>query len=96
MSNNPVSFGSNQNEALHKTLNRNISKQRLDVQLALTLLGVFSVYGMRKAAYFATSPVINNVQEYYQIPLKMGSLCTEEFGVEPDVKWNVMRWNLPD
>jgi len=31
--------------------------------------------------------VIKNVQEYYQTSLKTGKpLCTEAFGVEPDVK----------
>lgn len=36
----PPSCGSNRNEAMHKTLRKNISRQRLGIQLALALLGI--------------------------------------------------------
>ena len=39
LSNIPPSGGTNRNEALHKTLRKNISRQRIGVQLALALLG---------------------------------------------------------
>ena len=40
LSNIPPSGGTNRNEALHKTLRKNISRQRIGVQLALALLGI--------------------------------------------------------
>ena len=88
LSNIPVSCGSNRNEAIHKTLKKNISRQRLGIRLAVALLGVFFyIWNEKKEAYFAQSSVIKNVQEYHQAFLKSGKpLCTEAFGVEPDVK----------
>ena len=90
----PVSCGSNQNEALHRSLKKNISRQRLGIRLALALLGVFFfMWNEKKETYFPKSAIVKNVQEYFHSSLKMGkSLCTEAFRVEPDVKpcnsWN--------
>ena len=51
------------------------------------------MWNEKKETYFPKSAIVKNVQEYFHSSLKMGkSLCTEAFGVEPDVKpcnsWN--------
>ena len=93
----PVSCGSNRNEALHKSLKKNISRQRLGIRLPLALLGVFFfLWNEKKETYLQKSAIIKNVQEYFHSSLKMGkSLCTEAFGGEPDVK-TCNSWNEED
>ena len=54
------------------------------------------MWNERKETYFPKSAIIKNVQEYFHSSLKMAkSLCTEAFGVEPDVK-TCNSWNEED
>ena len=71
-----------------RALRRTFSRQKLGIRLVLALLGVFFfMWNERKETYFPKSAIIKNVQEYFHSSLKMAkSLCTEAFGVEPDVK----------
>ena len=54
------------------------------------------MWNEKKETYLQKSAIIKNVQEYFHSSLKMGkSLCTEAFGVEPDVK-TCNSWNEED
>ena len=71
LSNIPVCCGSNRNEALHKSLKRNISRQRLGVRLALALLGVFFyMWNEKKEAYFEKSSLIKTCRNIIRPHLK--------------------------
>ena len=76
----PQSCGSNRNEAMHKTLRKNISRQRLGIQLALALLGIgFFTWNEKKGQartedclfllYLTT--LLVNIYKYVQIHLKI-------------------------
>ena len=68
----PVSCGSNRNEALHKSLKKNISRQRLGIRLALAPLGVFFfMWNEKKETYFQKSAIIYT----FTALLKWESLC---------------------
>ena len=85
LSNIPVSCGSNLNEALHKSLNRNISRQRLGVRLALALFGIFfHIWNEKREQYFFNDSVVKLVREYSFLPFYITrTLVAESFGIGP-------------
>jgi hypothetical protein len=63
----PPSGGTNRNEALHKILRKNISRQRIGVQLALALLGIsFYIWNEKRSNPDSKTAKVNrSIQSYY-------------------------------
>ena len=78
----PPSCGSKRNEAMHKTLRKNISRQRLDIQLALALLGICFFTWNQKRDQTQTQNYLQPIQVFYSSFLETGkSANTESFGI---------------
>ena len=86
----PPSCGSNRNEALHKTLRKNISRQRLGIQLALALLGIGFFTWNEKRSQVRKENRLSSIQSYYSSFLESGKTPSKEsFGIptteRPDI-----------
>ena len=84
LSNIPPSGGTNRNEALHKTLRKNISRQRIGVQLALALLGIsFYIWNEnRENLKSGNKKISHSIQTFYSSFLATSETpTTERFGI---------------
>ena len=95
LSNIPVSCGSNRNEALHKSLNRNISRQRLGVRLALALFGIFFyIWNEKREQYFLNDSVVKHVREYSFLASDITrTLLAQSFGIGPSERSQMVKMN---
>lgn len=95
LSNIPVLCGSNRNEALHKSLNRNFSRQRLGVPLALALFGIFFyIWNEKREQYFLNDSVLKHVREYSFLPFNITrTLVAESFGIGPSERSQMVKMN---
>lgn len=87
----PPSGGTNRNEALHKTLRKSISRQRIGVQLALALLGIsFFIWNEKRGSSIAGDKLCNrSIQSYYSSFLDTFKTPTaERFGIQASEKKN--------
>jgi hypothetical protein len=74
----PPSCGSNRNEAMHKTFCKNISRQRLGIQLALALLGIGFYTWNQKRGKTQTKNYLQPIQAFYSSFLEKGKTTTAE------------------
>ncbi len=87
----PPSCGSNRNEAMHKTLRKNISRQRLGIQLALALLGIGFFTWNKKRGQAQTEKRLQSIQVYYMSFLEKSKTQTEEsFGISSTDRPDIM------
>ena len=79
----PPSGGTNRNEALHKTLRKIISRQRIGIQLALALLGItFYFWNEKKCLPNKKDTFNRSIQKYYTSFLAKGEeRTTSVFGL---------------
>ena len=91
----PPSWGSNRNEALHKTLRKNISRQRLGIQLALVLLGIgFFAWNEKRSQVRKDKKEdrLSSIQSYYSSFLKSSKTPSEEsFGISASKRPDMMQ-----
>ena len=87
----PPSCGSNRNEAMHKTLRKNISRQRLGIQLALALLGIGFFTWNQKRDQTQTQNYLQPIQAFYSSFLETGKTATtESFGISVIERADIM------
>ena len=87
----PPSCGSNRNEAMHKTLRKNISRQRLGIQLALALLGIGLFTWNQKRDQKRTQNYLQPIQAFYSSFLETGKTATvESFGISVSERQHIM------
>ena len=92
----PPSGGTNRNEALHKILHKNISRQRIGVQLALALLGIsFYIWNEKRSnPDLKTAKVNRSIQSYYSSFFSTSTTpTTERFGISASEKRQLMDKN---
>ncbi len=93
----PPSCGLNRNEAMHKTLRKNISRQRLGIQLALALLGIGFFTWNKKRGQARTEKRLQSIQVYYMSFLEKSKTPTEEsFGISSTDRPDIMPQILGD
>ena len=95
----PPSGGTNRNEALHKTLRKNISRQRIGVQLALALLGIsFFIWNEKRSpTNSGTKKTNSSIQTYYSSFLATSKVpTTERFGISASENGRNMDENQKD
>ena len=87
----PPSCRSNRNEAMHKTLRKNISRQRLGIQLALALLGIGFFTWNQKRDQTQTQNYLQPIQAFYSSFLETGKTATtESFGISVIERADIM------
>lgn len=88
----PPSCGSNRNEAMHKTLRKNISRQRIGVQLAIALLGIsFFIWNEKRSRNSGGKVSVRSIQNYYSSFLDTGKTHTKEkFGISLLERQNIL------
>ena len=87
----PPSCGTNRNEAMHRTLRKNISRQRIGIQLALALLGVSFFIWNEKRNKNTSGENFRSIQSYYSSFLNSGRSPTKEnFGISISERQTMM------
>ena len=87
----PPSCGSNRNEAMHKTLCKNISRQHLGIQLALALLGIGFFTWNQKIDQTQTQNYLQPIQAFYSSFLETDKTATtESFGISVIERADIM------
>ena len=95
----PPSGGTNRNEALHKTLRKSISRQRIGVQLAIALLGItFYIWNEKRESSTLVNKSCNrSIQSYYASFLNTGKTpTTERFGISDAEKITLLSKHAND